>query len=95
MNGEMDSYSLDELGHRGDSVFNRNTWVCAVEIVEVDVVDSQPRQRLVASLMDVLWVAFPHPGPHGFCMAEAELCSKEDLVTLSGLLEPTQPKREL
>jgi len=95
MNGEMVSYSLDELSHRGDSVFDRNTLVCAVEIVEVDVVDSQPRQRLVASLMDILRVGFHIHGPLGVCMTETEFCSKENLVTLSGLLEPMQSKREL
>ena len=85
-------HSLDEFGHLADGVFDRDRWIGTVEVVEVDVVDSQPRQGLVEGLMDVLRVGFHKP--IGLSMGDTELRCKEYLVALSGLLEPRiRPKR--
>jgi len=84
-------HSLDQLGHLGDGVFDWNRGVSAVEVVEVDVIGPQPRQRLGEGLMDVLWVGFHEPIRPS--MAETELRGKEDLVALFGLLEPVQQER--
>ena len=74
-------------------MFNWDHRVSTVEVVEVDVVDPQPRQRLVEGLMDVLRVGFHKP--IGLSMGDTELRCKEYLVALSGLLEPRiRPKRE-
>jgi hypothetical protein len=72
-------------------VFDRDRWVSTVEVVEVDAIDSQPRQGLVEGLVDILWVSLHEPV--WFSMAETELRGKEDLVALSGLLEPISPNR--
>jgi len=85
-NGGRGGHSLDQLGHLGDGVFNRDRRVGAVEVVEVDALDPQPRQRLVEGLMDILWVGLHEP--IGLSMAETKLRGKGDLVALSGLLEP-------
>lgn len=84
-------HSLDELSHRSDGVFDGDRDINTVEVIEVDVIDPQPRQGLVERLADILWV-----GPHeliGIPMTETELRSKKDLVAFSGLLEPMQKKR--
>ena len=86
---ERDNHSLDEFGHLSDGVFNWDRGVSTVEVVKVDVIDTQSRQRLVQGLVDVLRV-----GLHkliGFSMGKAKLRSEEDLVALSGLLEPMCP----
>ena len=57
-----------------------------MEVVEVDVVDPQPRQRLVEGLVDVLRVGFHDPVR--FSMGETKLRGEEDLGALSRLLEP-------
>jgi len=62
-----------------------------MEVVEVDVIDSQPRQRLVAGLLGVFWVGFHES--IGLSMAETKLRGEEDLVALSCLFEPMYPKR--
>jgi len=67
-------------------VFNRDRGVGTVEVVEVDVVDSQPRQRLIEGLVDVFWVGLHDPA--GLSMGETEFRGKEDFVALSSLLEP-------
>ena len=79
-------HSLDEFGHLADGVFDRDRWIGTVEVVEVDVVDSQPRQGFVEGLMDVLWISLHEP--IWVSMAETKLGCEEDLVALSGLLEP-------
>jgi len=84
-------HSLDELGHLGNSIFDWDRRVGTVEVVEVDVIDSQPRQGLVEGHVDVFRVGLHDPT--GFSMGEAELGGKEYFVTLSSLLEPTQPER--
>ena len=61
-------------------------------VVEVNVVDSQSRQRLVEGLVDVLWIGPDHP--IGISMGRAELCREEDLVALPAPLEPMQPNDE-
>ena len=38
----MNYHSLDELGHLGDGVFDRDRGIGTVEVVEVDVINSQP-----------------------------------------------------
>jgi len=68
-------------------VFDRDRGVGTVEVVEVNVIDPEPRQGLVEGLMDVFWV-----GPHhfvGLAVTETELGGEEDLVALSSLPEPT------
>ena len=50
------NHSLNELGHLGDGVFDRDRWISAVEVVEVDVINFQLRQRLVEGLVDVFWI---------------------------------------
>ena len=61
-----------------------------MEVVKVDVIDSQPRQRLVEGLKDVLWVGFR--GSSRSSVAETELGGEEDLVALSSLLEPVKER---
>ena len=61
-------------------------------VVEVNVVDSQPRQRLVEGLVDVLFVG-PND-PIGISVGKTELCREEDLVALPAPLEPMQQKGE-
>jgi hypothetical protein len=72
-------------------VFDWDRWVSTVEVVEVDVIDSQPRQGLVEGLVDVFWVTLHNP--IWFSMAETKLGGKEDLIAFSGLLEPMLPNR--
>ena len=72
-------------------MFDRDRWVSTVEVVEVDVIDSQPRQGLVEGLLDVLWATLHDP--IWFPMAETKLGGKEDLVAFSGLFEPMLPNR--
>ena len=83
--------SLDEFCHLSDSVFDWDRVISPVEVVEVNVIDSQPRQGLVEGLVDVLWVTIHDP--IWFSMAETKLGGEEDLVAFSGLLEPTLPNR--
>ena len=78
---------LDELGHRSDGVFDRDRGVGTVEVVQVDVIDSQPRQGFVEGRMNILRVTIHDPAR--ISTGQTELCGKEDLVALSGLLEPT------
>lgn len=54
-----------------------------VEVVQIDVVDAQTLERLLASLLHVFGRAVENVTWH-----EAKLRSKEDLIPLSGLLEP-------
>ena len=77
---------LDELGHRSDGVFDRDRGVGTVEVVQVDVIDPQPRQGFVERRMNVLRVTIHDPAR--ISTGQTELCGKEDLVALSGLLEP-------
>jgi hypothetical protein len=79
---------LDELRHLGDSVFNWNRAICTVQVKEVDLIDSQPRQRPVKGLMNVFRVAIYRPTAP-YTRSTTELGSKEDLAALSGLLEPS------
>ena len=96
-------HSLDKLGHLSNGVFDRDRRVSAVEVVEVDVIDSQLRQRLVEGRADVLRVGFHNSLLFSVSntklvgdnpMPKTELGSKEDLATLSGLLEPMLSNRE-
>ena len=89
-------HSLDEFGHLSDGVFDRDRWVSTVEVIEVDIIDSQPRQRLIESLADVLWVTVHDPiwlSMADTKLAETKFCGKEDLVALSGLLKPMLSNR--
>jgi hypothetical protein len=72
-------------------VFDWNRWVSTVEVVEVDVIDSQPRQGPAEGLVDVFRVTLHDP--IWFSMAETKLSGKEYLVAFSGLLEPMLPNR--
>ena len=72
-------------------MFDWDSGVGAVEVVEIDVIDSQPRQRLVEGLVDVLRVGFHDP--IGLSVAETKLRGEEDLVALSCLLEPVWRRR--
>ena len=81
------NHSLNELGHLGDGVFDRDRWISAVEVVEVDVINFQLRQRLVEGLVDVFWIC--SYDPVGVSMSSTELGSEEDFIALSRLLEPT------
>ena len=81
------NHSLNELGHLGDGVFDRDRWISAVEVVEVDVINFQLRQRLVEGLVDVFWIC--SYDPVGVSMGGTELGSEEDFIALSRLLEPT------
>lgn len=67
-------------------MFDRDRWVSTVEVVEVDVIDSQPRQGLVEGLLDVLWVTLHDPA--WFSMTETKLGGKEDLIAFPGPFEP-------
>jgi len=67
-------------------MFDWDRGVGTVEVVEVDVVDSQPRQRLIEGLADVFWVGLHDRA--GLSMGETEFRGMEDFVALSGLLEP-------
>ena len=71
-------------------MLDRKGGIGTVGVIEVHVVDPQPRQGLVQCLMDVLWVGIYHP--IGISMSRAKLCCKEDLVALPGPLEPILPK---
>ena len=84
-------HSLDEFGHLSDGVLDWDRWVSTVEVVEVDVIYSQPRQGLAEGLVDVLWVSL-HDSIW-FSVTETKLGGEEDLVALSGLLEPILPNR--
>ena len=57
-----------------------------MEVVEVDVVDPQPRQRLVEGFVDVLRIGFHDPVR--FSMGETKHRGEEDLVAFSCLFEP-------
>ena len=46
-----------------------------MEIVEVDVIDPKPRQRLVEGFMDILWVG-PHD-PVRSTATETKLCGRK------------------
>ena len=86
-----ENHSLDELGHLSDGVFDGDRGVSVVGVIEVDIIDSQSRKRLVEGLLDILRV-----GLHksiSFSMSKAELGSEEDLITLSSLLKPVLPNR--
>ena len=67
-------------------MFNWDRWVGAVEVVKVDVIDSQSRQGLVKRLTNVLRITIDEST--GLSMTKTELGSEEDLVTLSGLFKP-------
>jgi hypothetical protein len=56
-----------------------------MEIVGVDVIGSQPRQKL-EGCTNVLWVNL-HKHTR-LSAGQTEICSKEDFVAFSGLLEP-------
>ena len=83
-------HSLNELSHRSNSVFNRDRDIGTVKVVEVDIIDSQPRQRLVEGLVDVLRVAPNHPTGlttlGGRTAPATKLSCKEDLIALPALL---------
>ena len=53
----------------------------------IDATASQPRQRLVEGGANVLWVGIHDPA--WLSTDQTKLCSKEDLVALSRLLEAT------
>ena len=89
----QDHRLLDELSQRSNRVFNRNCAVRTMDIVEVDVIDSQPRQRLVDRFVDVLRVA-PEPMIGASTAPGTELSSEKDFVSLSGLLEPVEYRQK-
>ena len=84
-------HSLDKFGHLSDRVFDRDRWVGTVEVVEVDVIDPQPRQGLVEGLMDILRVSLHES--IWFSMGETKLGREENLIALSCFLEPMLPNR--
>ncbi len=63
---------LDQLRHRTHGTLDRNRDICAMLIVQIDIVDAQPLERLVALLFDVLRIAFPS------CHCETKLGGEED-----------------
>ena len=83
-------HSLDELSHCSNSMLDWDCDVGTVKVVEVDIIDSQPRQRLVEGLVDVLRVAPNHPTGlttlGGRTAPATKLSCKEDLVALPALL---------
>lgn len=68
-------------------MFNRNRLVGTVKVVEVDVIDPQPQQRLVEGFVDVLGVG-PYRPTAPSAASATKFGSEEDLVAFSGLLEP-------
>lgn len=58
--------------------------VGTMEVVGVDVIGSQPRQRL-EGCTNVLWV--DHHEHTRLSAGQTEICGKEDLVAFSSLLE--------
>ena len=91
MDHRQDDHSLDLLSHRGNGVLNWDSVVGTVKVIEVDFIDSQPRQRLAESSMNVRSLGvYPHTAP--YIRYTTELGSKEDLFALSGLFEPLKSK---
>src|SRR5579859_7023338 len=46
--------SLDEFRHRSDGLLNRDSGVDAVLVIEVDVIDAQARQGLIAASFNII-----------------------------------------
>ena len=84
-------HSLDEFGHLSDGVFDRDRRVGTMKVVEVDGINSQPRQGPIEGLVDILWGGLHEP--IWVSVVETKLGCEEDLVALSGLLEPMLPSR--
>lgn len=59
-----------------------------MHVVEVNLVDTEALQTLLARFLDVLWVASDSLFP---ASRNAELSGKEYLVALASTLEPAQP----
>ena len=59
-------------------------------VVKINIIDPQLQQRLFKGLVDILWLGVYNP--IGIPMCRTELRREEDLIALSGLLEPTRSK---
>jgi len=46
---------LDQLGHRADGFFDRNSRIDPVLVIQIDVVDAEPLETGVAGRVHVLW----------------------------------------
>jgi hypothetical protein len=87
----VDLAGLDQLGHRPPGVLHRHRAVHPVLVVQVDMVDPEPRQRPITGPPDV--VRFPvdaHPAAIGPVLV-AELGGQHHLVAVSGDRPPDQP----
>ena len=74
----------DELGHRANRVLDRRRRVDAVLVVEVDVVDTEARERGVAGPAHVGGAAVDRARRRVAIEADAELGRQEDLVAAPG-----------
>ena len=75
----------DELGHRADGLLDRRLRVDAVLVVEVDVVDAEAPQRVLAARLHVVGAAVD--AAHGRVVGvadDAELRRQHDLVAAVG-----------
>ena len=75
---------LDQLLHRADRLLDRDGLVDAVLVVEVDVVDAEPRQRRVARAADVVGLAVDAEEAAVLAALVAELGREHDLVAAAG-----------
>src|SRR5436305_4077070 len=81
---EIADLSLDdELCHRTNGVLDRRIRIDAVLIVEVDVIDTEPSQRSLARLLNILRLA-AQPEPSAVSSAHvAELRRDDNVVAMS------------
>ena len=75
---------LDKFGHGTNCMLYRDSTVCTVEVVEVDVVHPEAFQRLVAGFLNVGWVSIHN----SVALDAAELGGEKYLAPFSCPLEP-------
>jgi hypothetical protein len=76
----LDLALLDELGHRADGLLDRHRVVDAVLVVEVDEVDAEPLERVLAGLAHVVGPAVDAEKAAVLSALIAELAGDDDPV---------------
>jgi hypothetical protein len=75
---------LDQLGHGTDGLLDRDLGIDAVLVVEVDLLDAEAPQRVLAALAHVLGVTTDPEALAVLAADAAELGRQDDLVAAPG-----------